>query len=88
LYQLLRFAPISIYAQLYVMKKFVFNLKSRNNHPLSKKAFGMAVLLFLAAFVSAQKISGTVTDATGKAQEFASVMLMSAKDSTLTKGAI
>jgi iron complex outermembrane recepter protein len=36
----------------------------------------------------AQKISGTVTDASGKAQEFATVMLMSAKDSTLAKGAI
>jgi iron complex outermembrane recepter protein len=70
------------------MKFFVFNLKASKNYPLSIKAFGTAILLSFATFVSAQKISGTVTDATGKAQEFASVMLMSAKDSTLTKGAI
>jgi iron complex outermembrane recepter protein len=53
-----------------------------------KKIAPLSILLFLSAFLSAQKISGTVNDGAGKPQEFASVMLMSAKDSTLTKGAI
>ena len=50
-----------------------------------------AILIFSIAAtpsVNAQKINGIVTDATGKAQEFASVMLMQAKDSSLTKGAV
>ncbi len=63
------------------MKKRTFSFNLKKITPLS-------ILLFLATFLSAQKISGIVTDATGKAQEFASVMLMSAKDSTLSKGAI
>lgn len=76
------------FSQLYVMKKFASNFEFKKITPLSIRGIGTLILLFLAAFVSAQKISGTVTDATGKAQEFASVMLMSAKDSTLAKGAI
>ncbi len=63
------------------MKKPAFNVNFKQITPLS-------IFIFLATFLSAQKISGVVTDASGKAQEFASVMLMSAKDSTLAKGAI
>jgi iron complex outermembrane recepter protein len=70
------------------MKKLTFNFIFSKKGPLSIKTFGTAFLLFLTSILSAQKISGTVTDASGKAQEFASVMLMQSKDSTLTKGAI
>ncbi len=38
--------------------------------------------------LQAQKISGIVSDATGKPQEFATVMLMRVKDTALVKGAI
>ncbi len=47
------------------------------------------LLTLLSSFqLKAQKITGTVNDATQKPQEFASVMLMKAQDSTLIKGAI
>lgn len=49
------------------------------------------ILLCLPLSIStffAQKVSGVVTDATNKPQEFATVMLMRAKDSALVKGAI
>lgn len=46
-------------------------------------------LILLSGFqLSAQKITGSVNDASKKPQEFASVMLMKAKDSSLVKGAI
>jgi iron complex outermembrane receptor protein len=43
--------------------------------------------LFLHA-VSGQRISGTITDAGGEAQAFATVTLLQAKDSVLVKGAV
>jgi iron complex outermembrane recepter protein len=70
------------------MKKLAFNFNFRKRGPLSINVIGTCFLLFFVTILSAQKISGTVADASGKPQEFASVMLMSAKDSTLTKGAI
>lgn len=53
----------------------------------------IALLLLIAAFnqTSAQtsgNITGTVVDETGKPVEFANALLLYAKDSTLTKGAL
>ena len=58
-----------------------------------KKQFYHPTLFFILSLftgfqLQAQHITGNVTDATGKAQEFATVMLMQAKDSSLVKGAI
>jgi iron complex outermembrane recepter protein len=70
------------------MKKLASTFNFTKKGPLSMKAIFTTFSLFLVTILSAQKITGTVADASGKPQEFASVMLMSAKDSTLTKGAI
>lgn len=48
----------------------------------------IASLFFLIANTNAQKISGKITDATGKPQEFVNVMLMHIPDSTMKKGAV
>jgi iron complex outermembrane recepter protein len=56
--------------------------KLRNN------LFLLAFTLVASISLQAQKINGIVSDASGKAQEFATVMLMKAQDSTLTKGAV
>ena len=47
----------------------------------------LTVCLLTGFQLKAQKITGIVNDATDKPQEFATVMLMKAKDSTLVKGA-
>ncbi len=47
----------------------------------------LCVILFFSE-VSGQKISGVVSDAAGKPQEFVTVMLMQSKDSALVKGAV
>ena len=47
-----------------------------------------ALLLFCHTFAFAQKISGRLTDTAGAGQEFATVTLLAAKDSTLVKGAL
>lgn len=53
------------------------------------KSFLLAVVAICAALtLNAQKISGLVTQPDGKAVEFATVMLYSAADSALVKGAI
>jgi iron complex outermembrane recepter protein len=56
-----------------------------------KKFCNYTLLLVLVATslsLQAQKIKGSITDASGKAQEFATITLLKAQDSTLMKGAI
>jgi iron complex outermembrane recepter protein len=58
-----------------------------------KKIHLLLLCILIAPVVSAQtpfrgKVSGRVTDPTGKAVEFATVMLVKAQDSTLVKGTI
>ena len=53
-----------------------------------KKMIPLSIFVFVVTFLSAQKMSGVVKDATGKPQEFATIMVMSAKDTSLFKGAI
>ena len=48
----------------------------------------IASLFFLITNTNAQKISGKITDAAGKPQEFVNVMLMHLPDSTMKKGAV
>jgi iron complex outermembrane recepter protein len=50
--------------------------------------FVLALTFGASISLQAQKINGVISDASGKAQEFATVMLMKAQDSTLTKGAV
>jgi iron complex outermembrane recepter protein len=54
----------------------------------SNYLFVLALTFGASISIQAQKINGVISDASGKAQEFATVMLMKAQDSTLTKGAV
>ncbi len=61
----------------------IFKMKKLNS------LFTILCFILLTSFqLKAQHITGIVSDAQGKAQEFATVLLMKAQDSTLAKGAI
>ncbi|MCC6280460.1 MAG: outer membrane beta-barrel protein, partial [Saprospiraceae bacterium] len=52
------------------------------------RAFSTMLLLFSFGSLFAQKISGSIVDANGVAQGFATVTLLTAKDAALVKGAV
>ncbi len=65
---------------------FILFMKKQLFHP----TFSLFFIFFLTANLSlfAQNITGSVADGAGKPQEFATVALMKAQDSSLVKGAV